>query len=45
MAKNSIFKNRARPGLARPDRAGLGLDFLSPIGLNFKGPIPVRAEN
>ena len=26
-------------------KIGLGLDFLSPIGLNFKGPIPVRAEN
>ena len=28
-----------------PDRAGLGLDFLSPVGLAFSGPSPVRAES
>ena len=38
------LQNRAKPGWARPDRAGHGLDFFSPIGLTLKGP-RVRDEN
>ena len=36
-----IGLNRASP---QPDRAGIGLDFFSPIGLAKIGLSPIRAE-